>query len=36
MIERYQSMIEVLYIDADNLPVRNPEFLFSTPEYERT
>ena len=27
---------EVLYIDADNAPVRDPEFLFSTPEYQRT
>ncbi len=30
------SFEEVLYIDADNIPVRNPEFLFSTPEYDQT
>ena len=27
---------EVLYIDADNMPVRNPEFLFSTQEYDES
>lgn len=27
---------EVLFLDADNVPVRNPEFLFEAKEYERT
>jgi hypothetical protein len=27
---------EVLYLDADNVPVRNPEFLLETPQYRRT
>jgi len=27
---------EVLLLDADNVPVRNPEFLFDTPEYQKT
>ncbi|MCX6927631.1 MAG: hypothetical protein NT154_31145, partial [Verrucomicrobia bacterium] len=27
---------EVLLLDADNVPVVNPEFLFETPEFERT
>ena len=27
---------EVLLLDADNLPVINPEFLFDTPEFKRT
>jgi len=27
------SFDEVFYLDADNVPVRNPEFLFETPEY---
>jgi hypothetical protein len=27
---------EVLLLDADNVPVRNPEFLFSTPQYQQT
>lgn len=27
---------EVLFLDADNVPVMNPEFLFETPEYKRT
>jgi hypothetical protein len=27
---------EVFYLDADNVPVRNPEFLFGTPEYIET
>jgi Mannosyltransferase putative len=27
---------EVFYLDADNVPVRNPEFLFETPEYMET
>lgn len=27
---------EVLFLDADNVPVRNPEFLFETQEYART
>jgi ADP-heptose:LPS heptosyltransferase len=27
---------EVLFIDADNVPVRDPEFLFDTPQFKRT
>lgn len=27
---------EILSLDADNMPVRNPEFLFDSPEYRRT
>ena len=27
---------EVLLLDADNLPVRNPEYLFTTPQFRRT
>lgn len=27
---------EVMLLDADNLPLRNPEFLFETPQYEKT
>jgi hypothetical protein len=27
---------EVLLLDADNVPVRNPEYLFETPEYQKT
>lgn len=27
---------EVLFLDADNIPVQNPEFLFNTPEYQST
>ena len=27
---------EVLLLDADNVPVRNPEYLFNTPEYQAT
>ena len=30
------SFTEVLYIDADNVVVRNPEFLFDTPLYRET
>lgn len=28
------SFAEVLYLDADNVPVRDPAFLFATPEYQ--
>jgi hypothetical protein len=28
------SFAEVLWIDSDNIPVRNPEFLFDDPEYQ--
>jgi hypothetical protein len=27
---------EVLFLDADNVPVVNPEFLFETPQYQKT
>ncbi|MBI4326122.1 MAG: hypothetical protein HY674_12780 [Chloroflexi bacterium] len=27
---------EVLYLDADNVPVRNPEFLFDSPQFQET
>lgn len=30
------SFEEVLYIDSDNVPVRNPEFLFGASQYEST
>jgi hypothetical protein len=29
------SFKEVLFIDADNVPVKNPEFLFNTPEFKQ-
>src|SRR5262249_41696505 len=29
----HSSFREVLWLDADDVPVRNPEFLFETPEY---
>jgi len=29
----HSSFNDVLFIDADNCPVKNPEFLFDTPEY---
>jgi hypothetical protein len=32
----YSRFEEVLYLDADNVPVQNPEFLFSCPEYVAT
>ncbi|HKE55405.1 MAG TPA: hypothetical protein VKB46_01845, partial [Pyrinomonadaceae bacterium] len=32
----YSSFAEVLYLDADNVPVQNPEFLFDRPEYLET
>jgi ADP-heptose:LPS heptosyltransferase len=32
----YSPFKEVLLLDADNVPVINPEFLFSTPEYMKT
>ncbi len=31
----HSSFQEVLLLDADNVPVANPEFLFDTPEYRR-
>jgi alpha 1,2-mannosyltransferase len=31
---KLSSFKEVLYLDADNIPAVNPEFLFQTPEYE--
>lgn len=27
---------DVIYLDADQVPIRNPEFLFDTPEYHKT
>lgn len=27
---------EILYLDSDNMPLKNPEFLFETDEYEQT
>jgi hypothetical protein len=32
----HSRFAEVLYLDADNVPVVNPEFLFQTPEYAST
>jgi hypothetical protein len=32
----YSRFEEVLYLDADNVPIQNPEFLFSRPEYLET
>ncbi len=32
----HSSFEEVLLLDADNVPVANPEFLFDTPQFERT
>ena len=32
----HSDFAEVLFLDADNLPVVNPEFLFEEPEYRRT
>lgn len=32
----YCSFREVLLLDADNVPVVNPEFLFETPQYQHT
>jgi hypothetical protein len=29
----YSAFAEVLLLDADNCPVRNPDFLFTTPQY---
>jgi hypothetical protein len=29
----HSGFAEVLYLDADNVPLRDPEFLFATPEY---
>lgn len=33
---RHSKFREVLLLDADNMPVRNPEFLFETPQYHAT
>ena len=30
----HSSFREVLFLDADNVPVRNPEYLFELPEYQ--
>ncbi len=32
----YSPFAEVLLLDADNVPVQNPEFLFDVPEYRST
>lgn len=32
----HSSFEEVLFLDADNVPVVNPEFLFETPQYKET
>ncbi|MCF7811969.1 glycosyltransferase [bacterium] len=32
----YSPFKEVLYLDADNMPVRNPEYLFKMWQYEKT
>jgi hypothetical protein len=32
----HSSFREVLFLDADNVPIVNPEFLFDTPEFQRT
>jgi hypothetical protein len=31
----YSTFREVLFLDADNVPVVNPEFLFDLPEYQK-
>jgi hypothetical protein len=31
----HSSLREILFIDADCFPLRNPEFLFDTPEFEK-
>jgi alpha-N-acetylglucosamine transferase len=30
------AFTDVLFLDSDSFPVRDPEFLFDTPEYEQT
>jgi hypothetical protein len=30
----HSSFKQVLYLDADNVPVRNPEYLFETPQFQ--
>ncbi|ORE11301.1 hypothetical protein BCV72DRAFT_192534, partial [Rhizopus microsporus var. microsporus] len=30
------SFKEILYLDSDNIPARDPTFLFDTPEYKKT
>lgn len=32
----HSSLREILLLDADNLPIRNPSYLFETPEYRST
>jgi len=32
----HSNLKEILLLDADNLPVRNPAYLFDTPEYRET
>ncbi len=32
----HSSFQEILFLDADNMPVRNPEFLFESEEFKRT
>jgi len=32
----YSTFREVLFLDADNVPVVNPDFLFNTPQYRQT
>jgi ADP-heptose:LPS heptosyltransferase len=32
----HSAFAQVLFLDADNVPVRNPEYLFDTPEFEKT
>lgn len=32
----HSSFREVLFLDADNVPTRNPEYLFDAPEYKST
>ncbi len=33
---KHSRFREVLFLDADNVPVRDPSFLFDTPEYQAT
>ena len=32
----YNSFKEVIFLDADNVPIRNPEYLFDTKEFKKT
>ena len=32
----HSRFAEVLLLDADNVPVRNPEYLFETPRFQET